>query len=161
MVVAILTPDRVPQPCHHREERRVHERELASGAIGGIGRKHRQEGQHAHLDEDDGAGPPVLSSMELQVERPVDPSDPDQAEDDGELDEPTRRDVFGDVMSRLSDDGDVHEVVEELEEADGSPGDRLAMCSRRSPEPTLEAPADCVIGHRVNVPTRRPVGLKP
>jgi hypothetical protein len=35
------------------------------------------------------------------------------------------------------------------------------MCSRRSPEPTLEAPADCVIGHRVNVPTRRPVGLKP
>jgi hypothetical protein len=60
--------------------------------------------------------------------------------------------VLGEVMSRLTDDGDVDEVVEQFEEPDRAARDRLAVCSRRTPEPTFEAPAECLIGRHVNVP---------
>jgi hypothetical protein len=56
--------------------------------------------------------------MELQVQRSVDPGDPDQGEDDDELDQPADRDVLGEVVGRLGDDGHIDQVVEELEEAD-------------------------------------------
>ena len=51
-------------------------------------------------------------------------ADPDQAEDDGELGDAADRDVLGEVMGGLGDDGHVDEVVEELEEADRPVGDR-------------------------------------
>ena len=71
-------------------------------------------------------------------------------------------DVLGQVMGRLADDGDVHEVVEQLEEADRSTGDRLAVCSRRAPQPLCEAAASPVVGHGLNVRAgARPGDLHP
>ena len=64
------------------------------------------------------ARPPVLAAVELEVQRSVDPGDPDQGEDDGELDDAADRDVLGEVVGRLGDDGHVDEVVEQLEVAD-------------------------------------------
>ena len=154
VVLAVLAPDRVPQPRHDGQERGVHEGEGRSAAVRGVGGEHRQQRQDAHLDEDDDAGPPVVAAMELEVEGSVDPGDPDQGEDDGELGEPANRDMLGEVMGRLGDDGHVDKVVEELEEADGAAGDGLAVGPRRAPEPALEAAAERLIGQRVNVATQ-------
>jgi hypothetical protein len=78
--------------------------------------------------------------MQLQVQGPVDPRDPDQGEDHGELGHPADRDMLGQVVGRLADDGHIHQVVEQLQDADLPVGDDLAMGSRQPPEPPLEAP---------------------
>ena len=91
--------------------------------------------------------------MQLQVQRPVDPRDPDQGEDDGELGQPADRDMLGQVMGRLADDGHIHQVVEQLQDADLPVGDDLAMGSRRPPEPPLEA-AVGLAGHGISRPPR-------
>ena len=65
--------------------------------------------------------------MQLQVQRPVDPGDPDQGEDDGELGHPTDRDVLGQVVGRLADDGHIDQVIEQLQVADLPVGDDLAV----------------------------------
>jgi hypothetical protein len=150
--VAVLAPDRTPEPCLHDLERGVHEGEGLAAGIRGAGGEHRQQGEDAHLDEDEAAGPPVLTAMELQVQRSVDPGDPDQGEDDDELDQPADRDVLGEVVGRLGDDGHIDQVVEELEEADLAVGDCVAVWSRRSPEPALEA-AVGLSGHGIRVDT--------
>jgi hypothetical protein len=150
----VLTPDHVPLPRQDGQERGVHEGECASAAIRSVGGEHRQQDQNAHLDEDDVAGAPILAAMQVEIERSVDPGDPDQGEDDGELGECAHGDVLGEVIGRLADDGHIDEVVEELEEADPPVGHGLAVCSRRAPEPTLEPalePAARLISHGVKV----------
>ena len=76
--------------------------------------------------------------MELVVERPVGPRDPDDAEDDEELDVAAQRDGARELARRLRDDDDVDEVGEELEEADPAFGLDLAVGAGRSPEPAAE-----------------------
>jgi hypothetical protein len=67
--------------------------------------------------------------MQLQVQGAVDPGDPDQGEDDGELGQPAGRDVLGQVVGGLADDGHIHQVVEQLQDADLPVGDGLAVGS--------------------------------
>ena len=73
------------------------------------------------------------------------------AKTNGELADAAERDVVGEVVGRLRHDGHVHEVVEQLQEADGSLRDRLAMWSRRAPQPAPETAGEPLVGHRVNV----------
>jgi hypothetical protein len=56
--------------------------------------------------------------MELQVQGPVDPRDPDQGEDDGELGHPADRDMLAQVVGRPADESHIHQVVEQLQDAD-------------------------------------------
>jgi hypothetical protein len=76
--------------------------------------------------------------MELDVQRAVDPGEPDQAEDDGELDSTANRDVLRELMRRLADDGHVNEVIEQLEEAHSAVETNGAMRAWRPREPLLE-----------------------
>ena len=142
----VLTPHGGPQQRLDGLEAGVHDGEGWAAAAGGLGGEHRQQDEDAHLDEDHAAGPPILTTMELEVQRPVGPRDPDQGEDYGELGDPPDRDVLGQVMGRLGDDGHIHQVVEEFEEADLTVGDRVVMGSRRPPEPALEPPTG-LTGH--------------
>jgi len=88
--------------------------------------------------------------VQLQVQGAVDPTDPDQREDQGELGDAARRHVFGEVVGRLGHDGHVHEVVEQLQEADGSLRDRFAMWPRRTPQPAPETPGERLVHQRVD-----------
>ena len=165
VVVAILSVHPVPQPRQQRLERGVGEREATSTVTGGLRGEHRQQDEDAHLHEHDGARPSVLAAVQLEVEGAVDPTDPDQGEHDGELADAAKRDVIGEVVGRLRHDGHVHEVVEQLQEADGPPRDRLAMWSRRAPQPAPETAGEPLIRHRVNVAIGRsgdrPTGRSP
>jgi hypothetical protein len=91
--------------------------------------------------------------MQLQVQRSVDPGDPDQGEDDGELGQPADRDMLGQVVGRLADDGHIDQVVEQLQGADLPVGDDVAVGSWRLPEPPLEA-AMGLAGHDSSRPPR-------
>src|SRR5689334_5241086 len=92
--------------------------------------------------------------MDLDVEGAVDPRHPDQTEHDGELRDGRTRDVFGEMVGGLGDDGDVDEVVEELEEADRPVGDRVSMWPWRTPEPPLEGTRSLARhGERVAAPS--------
>jgi hypothetical protein len=152
VVPAVLTPDGVPEPCLEDLVGRVHHGE-APAAARGVGGEHRQQDEDAHLDEDDAAGPSVLAAVQLQVQGSVDPGDPDQGEDDGELGQPADRDMLGQMVGRLADDGHVHQVVEQLEDADLPVGDDLPMGSWRPPKPPLEA-AVSLAGHGISRPPR-------
>src|SRR6266508_1650318 len=154
VVPAVLPPDGVPEPGLDDLVGRVHHGEAPAAAVGGVGGEHRQQHEDAHLDEDDAAGPSVLAAVELQVQRSVDPRDPDQGEDNGEGDQPTDRDMLGQVVGRLADDGHIHQVVEQPQDADLPVGDDLAVGSWRPPEPPLEA-AMGLAGHGVSRPPRR------
>jgi len=90
--------------------------------------------------------------VQLEVERAVDPRDPDQREHDHELGDAATRHVIGEVVGRLRHDGHVHQVEEQFEEADDAPGDRLTVCSRGAPQPASEAACERLIRHRVKVP---------
>ena len=57
---------------------------------------------------------------------PLNHADPDQTEDDGEIGHARPRHVLGQRVRDLTDEYDVDEVVEELEEADCSILDRHA-----------------------------------
>jgi hypothetical protein len=92
--------------------------------------------------------------VEFQVQGSVDPGDPDQGEHDGEGGQPTDRDVLGQVVGCLADDGYIDQVVEQLEVADLPVGDGLAVGSWRPPEPPLEPPGD-LAGHGISRPPRR------
>ena len=81
----ILQPHGVPQQRQDREESRVDQGEAPAAVTRGVGSEHRQEHQHAHLHEDEAARPAVLATVELDVERSIHPSRPDEREDDGEL----------------------------------------------------------------------------
>ena len=130
VLVAVLAAHGVPQPRPRNARKVAYTRaKRTPAAVGGVGREHGQQDQHAHLDEDDVACPPVLAAVQLEVHRPVDPGDPDQGEDDGELGDAARRHVLGQVVGGLPDDGDVDEVVEELEHADRAAGD-ASPCAR-------------------------------
>ena len=99
--VRVLAPDLVPLPGHEGQERRVHQRERGTGLRRGIGREHGQPRQDGHLDEHHTPGPAVIAAVELDIERAVDPGDPDHGEDDGELADPAGGDVLGEVMGGL------------------------------------------------------------
>src|SRR6202040_827761 len=114
--------------------------------VRGAAREHRQQREDAHLHKDNVPRPTVLAPVELNVQRAVDPREPDQAEDDGELDSAANRDVFRELMRRLADDSNVGEVVEDLEEADSAVEEDRAMRPRRAREPMLE-PAVPLTGH--------------
>ena len=157
----ILTPDAVPQPRQHGEERCVREGERTAAAIGCIGREHRQQNENPHLDEDDVAGSSVLTAVEIEVDGSVHPSNPDQRKDDGELADATSRHVLGEMMRCLGDDSDIHQVIEEFQKADRPAGDDLAVGSRRAPQPALEAATGRLIGHRLNVATHPSPSIHP
>jgi hypothetical protein len=84
MFLAVLAVHRVPPPRQQCLERGVGEGEAASTASSSLTREHREEGEHPHLDEHDGASSSVLAAVQLEIQRAVDPSDPDQGEHDGE-----------------------------------------------------------------------------
>jgi len=154
VVPAVLPPDAVPEPGLDDLVGRVHHGEASAAAVGGVGGEHRQQDQDAHLGKDDAAGPSVLAAMQLQVQGSVDPGDPDQGEDEGELGQPADRDMLGQVVGCLADDGHIDQVVEQLEVADLPVGDDLAVGSWRPPKPPLEAPGD-LAGHGISRPPLR------
>ena len=90
--ISVLVADGVPEPRHEEEECGVDKPNGCAVAVRGSGREHCQQREDAHLDKDDVSRPTVLAAVELDVQRAVDPGEPDQAEDDGELDG-TRTDV--------------------------------------------------------------------
>jgi hypothetical protein len=135
----ILTLDRVPEPRHHDQERGVGERKRRTVPARGVAGEHGEQSQDAHLQEDEGAGPSILATMQLVVERPIRPGDPDQGEDDGERYSPAYRDVLLELVCRLGEDDCVDQVVEALEGADAAVEDGIAMGTRPAPEPALEA----------------------
>jgi hypothetical protein len=73
--------------------------------------------------------------MELVPDRAVEPSHPDQAEHDREVANAPPVDVVGQVMRRLPDGDDVHQVVEQLEEAHLAGVFDLPVLSWRCREP--------------------------
>ena len=135
----VLAAHGVPQPGHDDEEPGVHDREGRAARPGRVGRVDREQREDGHLDEDERPGAAVLAAVELVVERPVRPRDPDDAEDDDEFEVAAQRHVTGELVRRLRDDDDIDEVVEQLEEADGALGLDLAVRPRRPPEPASKA----------------------
>ena len=101
-----------------------------------LAREHGEQRQDRHLDEDVRSGPAVLAPVELVVERPVRPRDPDDREDDEELEVAAERHRARELVRRLRDDDDVDEVGEELEEADPPFGLDLTVRPGRLPEPS-------------------------
>jgi hypothetical protein len=77
-----------------------------------------------------------------------------RGEDNGELGQPTDRDVLGQVVGRLAEHGHIHQVVEQLEDADLPVGDDLAVGSWRPPEPPLKT-AVGLARHGISRPPRR------
>jgi hypothetical protein len=134
----------------------IAERKATSALTGGLRGEDRQDHEHAHLNEHHGSRPSVPSAVQLEVQGAVGPTDPDQDEDDGELDDTAERDVVGEVVGRLGYDGHVHEVVEQLQRADGALDDRFTVRSRRTPQPASEAAGEPLVRHRVNVASADP-----
>jgi hypothetical protein len=60
--------------------------------------EHRKQCEDAHLNEHDVPRPTILASMQFDVQRAVDPGEPDQPEDNCEFDEPAERDVYRELM---------------------------------------------------------------
>ena len=133
----VLAPDREPEPAHDREQGRVHDRERAAALARCPGRERGEEDEDPHLQEHECPGAAVLAAVDLDVQRPVDPGEPDQAEDHREFRGGPSGDILREVVGRLSDDGDVHEVVEQLEVGDDAIADRwrrgAAAAARTSP----------------------------
>ena len=100
--VRLLSADGEEQQRDDCEVDGVDEREGASALAAGLGREDRQEDQDPHLGEGDEAGPAVVAAVDLDVERPVDPGDPDQREDDGEVDCPAHGEVLREVVRCLA-----------------------------------------------------------
>jgi hypothetical protein len=67
--------------------------------------------------------------------------------------QPADRDMLGQVVGRLADDGHVHQVIEQLQDADLPVGDDLPVGSWRPPEPPLEA-AVGLARHGISRPPR-------
>ena len=84
---AVTAPDGQPEPGRHREEGGVGQRERRAGITSGVGGEHGEEGEDRHLHEHEQPGPPVLTTVHLDVQRAVDPRGPDHPEQDRELDD--------------------------------------------------------------------------
>ncbi|HEY6697726.1 MAG TPA: hypothetical protein VIZ67_05840, partial [Acidimicrobiales bacterium] len=65
-----------------------------------------------------------------------------------ELGHPTDRDMLGQVVGRLADDGHIHQVLEQLEDADLPVGDDLAVGSWRPPNHRLKRPWVSLVMHQ-------------
>ena len=65
-------------------------------------------------------------AMQVVVDRPVDPGQPDQPEHDGEPAHTGPRHLAREVVGRLGDDDDVHQVFRTVEEADLASLDDIA-----------------------------------
>ena len=115
VVAAVLAPGSEQSTVLDDQEDGVDEGEGPAAGVRGMLGEHRQQDEDAHLGKGDAAGPSVLAAMQLQVQGPVDPRDPDQGEDDGELGQPADRDVLGQVVGRLADDGHIDQVVNSSE----------------------------------------------
>jgi hypothetical protein len=108
----------------------------------------RREHEDPHLEEDEGPCPAVLPPMDLQVERSVDPGEPDHREDHRELRDGAGGHVLGKVVGCLADHGDVREVVEQLEVRDDAIADRRAVGPWRPSEPAHELGSRALDLHR-------------
>src|SRR5713226_5013330 len=137
MHAGVLPPDLVPEPGHRDQECRVSDREAPASAAC-VGRVNGEDGHNADLKEEIHSRPPVKPAMQLEIQRAIGPGDPGQREDDHEFEESVRREVSRQMISRLRDDGGVDKVIEKLERTDTTVDDRLAMRTRRAPEPVLE-----------------------
>jgi hypothetical protein len=60
----------------------------------------------------------VFSAMQLVVQRAVEPCDPHDGKDHRELAEPSRRQVVSQVVGRLRDKDDHHQVIEQFQGTD-------------------------------------------
>ena len=73
--------------------------------------------------------------MQLVVEGPVDPRNPDEREHQGEVPKASPTHVDGQGVRDLRDQHDEHEIVEELDEADSPVIKDFAVGAGRSGEP--------------------------
>ena len=108
-----------------------------------MGGEDAEQRQQPHLEKHERASSAIAPPVEIVIYRPVQPCDPDQAEDDRELTDTLPRDVSGEMVCRLRDDHDVHEVVEQLEERDTPILDDITVSARRLPEVTTELKERC------------------
>lgn len=65
--------------------------------------------------------------MQILVNGPVGPGEPDETKDDGKLAKRSPGDVIRQGVGRLRDEDDIDEVAEKLDENDGPPDDRIAV----------------------------------
>ena len=96
----------------------------------------REQRQEQHLDEDKESRSPLFPSMELVVEGSVQPGDPGETEENGELADTPPTDVTCQVVSSSPDNDHVDEVVEQLEETDRAVFYHLTVGTRRKPKAT-------------------------
>ncbi len=143
----VLEADGLPEPRHHGEERGVDECERLAVGARGVGREHGQQTQDADLDEDVRPGSAVVPAVQLQPQSAVDPGQPDQGEQDGELRHGGRRDLPGHRGRGLRDRRDVDQVVKQLDRANCPVADHIAMRPRRPPEPISKPVAGRHNGH--------------
>jgi hypothetical protein len=76
--------------------------------------------------------------VQIVIHGAVEPGEPDHAEDHRKLADTPPCQVLGQVMRRPSDDNDIHEVIEQLDEADRPVLDDIAVGTWRKPEPLPE-----------------------
>ena len=119
---SVTTPDRIPEPGQDEEKRRIDGCKRGSAGSGCVRREDGEQRKDRHLEEHERPRPAILATVELVIQRPVEPGQPDEGEHDAEFDRRAERDVGRQVSSGLGDDDDVDEVVKELEEADRSLG---------------------------------------
>ncbi len=127
-----------PLPDEHCEQRGVDECELLPVGARCVPGEDGEHGENPHLQEDERAVATVLAAVQLVELGTVEPADPDQPEDDGEIEHARPRDVLGQRVRYLADQHHVDEVVEELEEADRAVLDHLAVRPGRPQEPTTQ-----------------------
>ena len=87
--------DGSPLPDQHSEQHRVGDRELLP--VGGrrVRGEDGEDREDPHLQKDEGAIAAVLTAVQLVEQGTVEPGDPDQPEDDGEIDHARPGDVLG------------------------------------------------------------------
>ena len=134
----VLATDRLPQPGHDGQECGVDERELRAVAAGRTCGEDRQQRKDADLDEDIGSRAAVVAAVQLQVQRAVDPGEPDHREHEGESGQVDGGDLGRQLASGLRDRRHVDEVVEQLDRADDAVANDVAVRPRWTPEPVTK-----------------------
>ena len=135
----VLAADAVPQPGHNQQKGCVGDGKTRAANGSGLCGVDGEDCENADLNEYKSPRPTIVATVEFQIRRTLCPCDICQREDEGEIDQPSNRDLPGEPKSCLSDDRRVNEVMQEFEWADAAVGYRFAMRTWRPPKPGLES----------------------
>jgi hypothetical protein len=131
---SVTAPGEKPDQSQCREQHTSGDRERSSAGAARLGDEGAERDEHQDLQQQYAPAASIVAAVQFVMERAVEPGDPHESENRGELAQSLQGEVSGQVVAGAGDQHDHDEVIEQFQRADDALARLVPMGPRRLPQ---------------------------